>query len=390
MASSQKTIKINPDLFKLNHTAKRRQPKLRRERPVISVKPNQIKKELLNKIKELQKKEEEIEKSKNVPLLVDDNTTKDNDFNDEFNKSLNFLQELTKNNARKADKREKRHNKSIRRQAERDNIKHEINIDLPEELRDFNDTVEIYQNPITLNTLSSNIPYGCLKNGNKPTFREWKRQTQKIEHRHVEQTEEKNEERQKIEPLKRQHRPRRDPPRRDPPKQEPPKQDPPKQDPPKREPEISTQIPTQIVAPEKMLRVSSNKSKIEPLELNTCLTNIAIPENLENRLDYIEKPKEFIKKNIRTTRYRLGKQGRNVSILIKNNETRKNIKDDFSKLKRLNILDIKNYLRKHNLIKVGSNAPNDVLRQIYENSVLSGKITNLSNENLMHNFLSDK
>ena len=84
------------------------------------------------------------------------------------------------------------------------------------------------------------------------------------------------------------------------------------------------------------------------------------------------------------------KESEKTKELIKNNETRKNIKDDFSKLKRLNILDIKNYLRKHNLIKVGSNAPNDVLRQIYENSVLSGKITNLSNENLMHNFLSDK
>ena len=360
MASLQKTIKINPDLFKLNHTAKRRQPKLRRERPVISVKPNQVKKELLNKIKELQKKEEEIEKSKKVPVLVDDNQKTHDGFNDEFNKSLNFLQELTKNKATKEGKREKRHNKSIRRQADRENIKHEINIDLPEELRDFNDTVEIYQNPITLNTLSSNIPYGCLKNGNKPTFREWKRQTQKIQHRPLEKKEEKKEERQKIEP-----------PKREPPKREPP-------------------IPTQIVAPEKMLTASSNKSKIEPLELNTCLTTMVIPENLENKLDYIEKPKEFIKKNIKTTRYRLGKQGRNVSILIKNNETRKNIKDDFSKLKRLNILDIKNYLRKHNLIKVGSNAPNDVLRQIYENSVLSGKITNLSNENLMHNFLSEK
>ena len=189
-----------------------------------------------------------------------------------------------------------------------------------------------------------------------------------------------NEERQKIEP------PRRDPPRRDPPMRDPPKRDPPKRDPPRRE----LPIPTQIVAPEKMLTASSNKSKIEPLELNTCLTTMVIPENLENKLDYIEKPKEFIKKNIKTTRYRLGKQGRNVSILIKNNETRKNIKDDFSKLKRLNILDIKNYLRKHNLIKVGSNAPNDVLRQIYENSVFIGKITNLSNENLMHNFLNDK
>ena len=145
MASSQKTIKINPDLFKLNHTAKRRQqPKMRRERPVISVKPNQVKKELLSRIKELQKKEEEIETSKKVPIQKNEkDKDKDNhtEFNDEFNKSLNFLQELSKNKETKA---VRRHNKSIRRQEKRENIKHELNIDLPEELRDFNDTVEIY------------------------------------------------------------------------------------------------------------------------------------------------------------------------------------------------------------------------------------------------------
>ena len=375
MDSSQKTIKINPDLFKLNHTAKRREPKLRRERPSISVKPNQVKKELLNRIKELQKKEEEIEKSKKVPIEKD----KETEFNDEFNKSLNFLQELSKN---KETKREKRHNKSIRHQERRQNIKHEINIDLPEELRDFNDTVEIYSNPININNLSSTIPYGCLKNGKKPTFREWKRETQKIEYKPV----------PKIEPPI----PKIEPPR---PKIEPPRQkielprqkiEPPREKIEQPRQKIEPQIPIEILPPKKLLKEPSNKYKIEPLELNTNLTTIAIPQNLENKLDYTEKPNDFIKKNIRTTRYRLGKQGRNVSILIKNNETRKNIKDDFSKLKRLNILDIKNYLRKHNLIKVGSNAPTDVLRQIYENSVLSGKITNLSNENLIHNFFNDK
>ena len=386
MASSQKTIKINPDLFKLNHTMKRREPKLRRERPVISVKPNQVKKELLNRIKELQKREEEIEKSKNVAVVVHETQTRDSEFNDEFNKSLNFLQELTKKKASKADKAVKRHNKSIRRQERRENINHEINIDLPEELRDFNDTVEIYQNHIPINCLASNIPYGCLKNGNKPTFREWKRRTQKLEQRPLEETrrEKEGERREKSRERQKQELTKPELVKPELVKQELVKQELVKQELVKQEPPI----PIQIVAPEKMLRASSNKSKIEPLQVDTCLTNMAIPENLENRLDYV--PKDFIKKNIKTTRYRLGKQGRNVSILIKNNETRKNIKDDFSKLKRLNILDIKNYLRKHNLIKVGSNAPNDVLRQIYENSVLSGKITNLSNENLMHNFLSDK
>ena len=55
-------------------------------------------------------------------------------------------------------------------------------------------------------------------------------------------------------------------------------------------------------------------------------------------------------------------------------------------LKRKNINDIKSYLREHNLIKIGSNAPNDVLRNLYESAMLSGEITNSNSHILLHNF----
>ena len=48
--------------------------------------------------------------------------------------------------------------------------------------------------------------------------------------------------------------------------------------------------------------------------------------------------------------------------------------------------DIKKYLREHNMIKVGSTAPNDVLRKMYENAMLSGELINTNTEILLHNF----
>ena len=83
----------------------------------------------------------------------------------------------------------------------------------------------------------------------------------------------------------------------------------------------------------------------------------------------------------------LRKHDKKISVLIKNNSTRKTIKEDLTKLKKKSILDIKNYLRKHNLIKVGSSAPNDVLREIYEQSILAGDINNKNNNNFLVNNL---
>ena len=59
-------------------------------------------------------------------------------------------------------------------------------------------------------------------------------------------------------------------------------------------------------------------------------------------------------------------------------------------LKQHSINDIKKYLRNHNLIKIGSNAPNDILRKIYESSILTGEITNNNKDILLHNFMKDE
>ena len=43
-------------------------------------------------------------------------------------------------------------------------------------------------------------------------------------------------------------------------------------------------------------------------------------------------------------------------------------------------------LRKHNLTKIGSSAPEHILRAMYENSYLTGDVKNKNPEILLHNW----
>ena len=96
--------------------------------------------------------------------------------------------------------------------------------------------------------------------------------------------------------------------------------------------------------------------------------------------------KHITKKTIKR-KYLLGRSQtkQTVSILLKDKGTRKKVISAQKDLKRKNINDIKSYLKEHNLIKIGSNAPNDVIRKLYETAMLAGEITNKNSETLIHN-----
>ena len=96
------------------------------------------------------------------------------------------------------------------------------------------------------------------------------------------------------------------------------------------------------------------------------------------------------KRITRTVKYKLGKhKNGTVSVLIKNSQTRRKIQTEQADLKQKSILDVKNFLRSKNLLKVGSAAPNDVLRQIYEQSILAGQVENKSKDTLIHNYFNE-
>ena len=58
-------------------------------------------------------------------------------------------------------------------------------------------------------------------------------------------------------------------------------------------------------------------------------------------------------------------------------------------MKQVSISDIKRYLIKKGFIRVGTAAPNDILRNMYESAMLvCGEIENHNPENLLYNFLN--
>jgi len=380
MSGNNRTLKINPDLFKLNGKGKKEKKgksvKIR-EKPKVdeenSSKANKIKKEMMKKVKDYQrnkeqeaiKEEKEINKSQNNNLF-EKNTFENSDFEREFNKSLNFLQDLAKKNKDKKKKNSTLKNNNI--------SSLEINLNLPD---DFNQNKE---------TSSNN--YGCLKNGSKPTYRQLNKSQKnntdlKPKVKIVLENNVYDDQKPKI-----QSTPE--------PKPEP-------------KPEFIEIFDNKIDNLQENLdnnkqlhklkeetdKISEKNQIIElsdkPFIDEVTENNILEPFQLKKEQDIALQNIPKIKRTTKKSTYKLGKiNGKNrIGVLIKNRETQKNIKHEVSLLKQKSIQDIKNHLRSKNLIKVGSDAPNDVLRKMYEDSILSGEITNINNNNMVYNYLNE-
>ena len=126
------------------------------------------------------------------------------------------------------------------------------------------------------------------------------------------------------------------------------------------------------------------------LEQKLLLDKNVVTKELSKELD----TKEFVTKEPITTikRHVIGKskKSRHVGVLIKNINTRKMIITAHKDLKKININEVRNHLKNNGLLKVGTTAPIDVLRQTYEASILAGVINNKNDDTLIHNFVNDK
>jgi hypothetical protein len=98
------------------------------------------------------------------------------------------------------------------------------------------------------------------------------------------------------------------------------------------------------------------------------------------------------KQRIITKKYKLGKymnkNGPVIGVLIKNVQTQRNVEKRRKEMRQIPLDTIIARLHKKRLLKVGSTAPPDVLREMYESAVMAGDIENEGNDIALHNFLA--
>jgi hypothetical protein len=430
---SNKRIEINPSLFSINGANKTKKKREKMVKPVINpiISPNVLKNKLLKRIKEHKNREtrenngsDSITNSNNNVIASNTNTEntiyeKNDDvlkYSDEFNDSISYLQSLSKQ--KKKDDENNLYAKQKERRKEelqRTTLKNHgysynnssgnsvnsipfVYNELPDELREpliKVDTEKLSINtesPISLKYKVDNIvPYGVLKGGFKPTMREWNK-TQKnrefvsndvnsnsninISNSNNDTSNNSisnsNERENKLNALKEKIKEKQ-----------------------RAQQQQFQQIQQFQQLQQKQIQqlqqLQEQQKQNVPLPPQENIENIQHSHNSSDTNENSQTIKQICKKTIRR-KYTLGKSKikKTVGILLKDRNTRKKVIIAQKELKEKSIHDVKKYLREHHLIKVGSNAPNDILRKLYESAMLTGEINNNNKDIMLHNFMKDK
>jgi hypothetical protein len=282
---SKKSISINPNFFKLGKKNKKKKPKIK-----DTLKPNDVKKKLIAKIKAHQQKEKDKE--------ITESKKEEETFKNEFQETLSYLDGINKK--KKKEKKERKRKKTMK-------------IETPVDIG-------------PMSAVKDPPPYGCLKGGKKPTYRQYNK------------TLKKNKE------------------------------------------EIQQEYDIKPPLFNLNNDFDERKDKLEKIQSKfKTLNNPDVPKRTRIKTKRIRR-KITLGKN---------RNGGYISVLVKNKQTRKNVKKEVDVLKRKTIQEVKEYLRKHNLTKIGSSAPDHILRATYQNAYLSGNIHNKNPDILLHNWQED-
>jgi hypothetical protein len=79
-------------------------------------------------------------------------------------------------------------------------------------------------------------------------------------------------------------------------------------------------------------------------------------------------------------------KGKTVSVRVNDIKTIKSIEREKKKLHNQPLTDVVSYTNEHNLTRVGSTAPEHIVRTIFESARLTGDVVNDNSESLLHNF----
>ena len=401
--STKKTIQINPELFKMsgNRTKKNRERKELTLNPIVS--PNNLKNKLLKRIKDHKTQEFKKTNTNAVSSGVKDSITNNSTYTDEFYGAIDYLSDLSK----KQKQQKAINNKTLKNQSTPTIISpmnstinpmmnQQISLELPPELAEpiiSTQTSEIFN--VNYKSIDD-VPYGCLKNGKKKTYREWKELTNPTMNFELPNM---------IRPPT----------------------------PPKKNLGINLGDTSNLIAPiaqsiipsreDRLEQIKNKLRKIQEQETSSKMQTLKELDMIDKKINNVveiddlpnfdekqtslpdveelmkvreekkerENPKNYLKKTVKR-KFTLGKSDklRRVAVLIKDRQTRKNIINAQKHLKKTNITDVRKYLRQHGMIKVGTTCPADILRKTFESAMLAGEVTNINKDTLLHNFLNEE
>jgi len=130
-----------------------------------------------------------------------------------------------------------------------------------------------------------------------------------------------------------------------------------------------------------------------PIMDETKLKKAILQSTIEYKKKTAKPVSQMVRRQRKTLRrtFHLGKSEKvpRVSVLISNRTIRNHISNTAQLLKQTPIHDVKKYLITNGFIKVGSIAPNDVLRKMYETAMTAcGVIHNYNPENMVYNYFA--
>ena len=360
---NKRVINVNPDLFRIPDTTRKKQPKPPKNKE-IKVKTKSVQernKTMKNKLlKFIRAKQQDLQqkRSNNTNMSIIENSPSSiQEYENDFQDSLNYLSQLVEENDQQQIQNNHPQttitssplvynvprNTTIKQYSPHENV----HVDFPNTWVSTN--LESRASSPSLQSQSSMQiikppQYGCMKNGSLPTYRSWKNQTQK------------------------------------------------------QMPVI--QNVSQVVNTQPLIESQSNLQS-SPSLLEKNITNPHPPvhnpfqtfkqtQSLINASLPLHKKPRFLKK-IKRRKFTLGRSKKHpkVSVLISNKTIRKNVDTKRTHLKQTPMEEVKKFLIKNGFIKVGSVAPDSILRNMYENVyMICGSVTNHNSKNLLYNYFN--